>query len=231
MQKRVLAKLFGCISLIAGLLMMYVALPIAIGAGTLAVLLTVLLVGVFIITGVFLISDLSTKSYVQSLAFAGCAEVVVGLVFFAPFSLEIKLLAVNMLLIVAVITARYFAKHRIKASKLADTHIVGEIALILVGGVLLYLAVSFALPYGFFASWFSSWPIFLIIALGFSHITKIKFVETMKRFFIVFFVFSIPWIVVLPREFQIASGAAIIAILLWLLYLAYRKHETGSIVK
>lgn len=231
MEKRSSAKLLGCVFLIAGPLMMYIALPVAVGSGALAVLLAVFFVGALIITGVSLVSDLSLKSYVKSLAFGGCAEAVVGLVFLAPFSLEIKLLIVNILLIAVVITGRYLAKHRIEVSQLADTRIVSEIALILAGGFLLYLVVSLVLPYGFLASWLSSWPIFLIIALGYSHIVKIRFVETLKRWFLTLLISSIPWIVVLPRDLQVVSCAVIIAIFLWLLRWRYKKHKLGSIVK
>jgi hypothetical protein len=228
-QKRVSVRFFGCVSLAAGLLFACVALPPAIGLGALATLLIVFLIGALIITGVFFISDLDPKSYAKSLLFGGCAEAVVGLVFLTSFSLEIKLLMVNVLLIALVITGRYFAKHRIGVSKIANTSLISEIVLVLVGGVLLYAVISSVLPYGFLVCWLSSWPIFLIIALGFSRIAKIGFVKTLKRWFLMILVSSIPWIVVLPSDLQIVSGFVIVVVFIYILRWGYKKYKFGNI--
>jgi len=120
MRNRILARSLALVFIIVGFLLTYFALQFAFAYGLVIVLLAVFLISVLFATGVFLFHGLDLKQLVHSLALGGCAELVVGMVFLTPFSLEIKLLLVNIFLVVVVVIDRYYAKTRNSSTRQKD---------------------------------------------------------------------------------------------------------------
>lgn len=103
------------VSLVAGPLMIYFALPIAITSGLPAVLITIFLIAAEIITGLFLAYESRPKLWIESLTLSGAIVVIVGLIFLTPLTLELKLLIGVLMLVIVFILARFHnARHKRK---------------------------------------------------------------------------------------------------------------------